>query len=87
MKKKLFGPMDQGYVWRRKNKTYTEKSSLSIVNHGGGTVMLWGCYASSGTGNMQHLEARWIKSSICKSKENCGEPTVRKQKLGCHWNF
>uniref|UniRef100_A0A8C5MHI1 Transposase Tc1-like domain-containing protein n=1 Tax=Leptobrachium leishanense TaxID=445787 RepID=A0A8C5MHI1_9ANUR len=32
----LFGPMDQRYVWRRKNKAYEEKNTLPTVKHGGG---------------------------------------------------
>uniref|UniRef100_A0A8C5PU37 Transposase Tc1-like domain-containing protein n=1 Tax=Leptobrachium leishanense TaxID=445787 RepID=A0A8C5PU37_9ANUR len=35
-KLELFGPMDQCYVWRRKNKAYEEKNTLPTVKHGGG---------------------------------------------------
>uniref|UniRef100_A0A8C5PFS3 Transposase Tc1-like domain-containing protein n=1 Tax=Leptobrachium leishanense TaxID=445787 RepID=A0A8C5PFS3_9ANUR len=35
-KLELFGPMDQRYVWRRKNKAYEEKNTLPTVKHGGG---------------------------------------------------
>ncbi|KAI5107574.1 sterile alpha motif domain-containing protein 9-like [Silurus meridionalis] len=38
-KLELFGPMDQRYVWRRKNKAYEEKNTLPTVKHGGGSIM------------------------------------------------
>ena len=44
-KLELFGPMDQRYVWRKKNEAYAEKNTLPTVKHGGGSVMLWGCFA------------------------------------------
>uniref|UniRef100_A0A8C5N0X9 Transposase n=1 Tax=Leptobrachium leishanense TaxID=445787 RepID=A0A8C5N0X9_9ANUR len=54
-KLELFGPMDQRYVWRRKNKAYEEKNTLPTVKHGGGSIMLWGCFASAGTGKLQRV--------------------------------
>uniref|UniRef100_A0A8C5LSG7 Transposase n=1 Tax=Leptobrachium leishanense TaxID=445787 RepID=A0A8C5LSG7_9ANUR len=55
-KLELFGPMDQRYVWRRKNKAYEEKNNLPTVKHGGGSIMLWGCFASAGTGKLQRVQ-------------------------------
>ena len=40
-KLELFGPMDQRYVWRRKNEAYAEKNTLPTVKHGGD---VWGCF-------------------------------------------
>ncbi|KAI4875718.1 hypothetical protein NFI96_005575 [Prochilodus magdalenae] len=55
-KLELFGPMAQIYVWRRKNEAYKEKNTLPTVKHGGGSVMFWGCFASSGTGNLHCVQ-------------------------------
>ena len=48
--------------------------------------MLWGCFASSGTGNLQRVEG---KMDSLKYQEILGENmlSVRKLKLGCHWTF
>lgn len=54
------------------------------MKHGDGLVMLQDCFASSGTGTLQHLER--IMNSI-KHQEILGEnimPSVRKLKLGVH---
>ena len=79
--------MDQRYVWRRKNEAYTEKNTMPTVKHGGGSVMLWGCFASTGTGNLHCLEG---KMDSVQYQQVLGEnvmPSVRKLKLGCHWTF
>lgn len=33
-KPELFGPVDEAYVWRKKNKAYMEKNTLPTVKHG-----------------------------------------------------
>ena len=35
-----------------------EKSALPTVKRGSGSVMLWCCFASSGTGNLQRVEGK-----------------------------
>ncbi len=86
-KLELFGPMDQWYVWRRKNGAYAGKNTLPTVKHGGGSVVFWGCFASSGTGNLQPVEG---KMDSIKYQELLGEnimPSVRMLRLGRNWIF
>uniref|UniRef100_A0A8C5QAX1 Transposase Tc1-like domain-containing protein n=1 Tax=Leptobrachium leishanense TaxID=445787 RepID=A0A8C5QAX1_9ANUR len=66
-KLELFGPMDQRYVWRRKNKAYEEKNTLPTVKHGGGSIMLLGCFASAGTGTNLDFQ---MEQYIYKRKSN-----------------
>ena len=51
-KLELFGHMDQRYIWRKKNEAYAEKNTIPTVKHGGGSLMFWGCFSSSGTGQL-----------------------------------
>ena len=46
------------YVWRNKGEGFINKNTLPIVKHGGGSIMLWGCVAAGGTGNIVQLERR-----------------------------
>ncbi|XP_070703495.1 chromobox protein homolog 1a [Pempheris klunzingeri] len=72
---------------QRKNEAYAEKNILPTVKHGGGSVMLWSCFASSGIGNLQGLEG---KMDSVKYKEILGESvmlSVRKLKPERHWTF
>ena len=66
--------MDQQYVWRRKNEAYTEKNTLPTVRHGVGSVMLWGCFGSSGTESLKRVkgtDSRWIQSTIRNPWRKC----------------
>lgn len=52
VKIELFGWNEQRYVWRRKGTKFNVKNLCPTVKHGGGSVILWGCIAASGTGNI-----------------------------------
>ena len=74
--------MDQRYIWKKKNEAYVEKNTLPTVKHGGGSLMFWGYFASSGTGNLQRVDG--IMNSI---KYQDVMPSVLKLKLERHWTF
>lgn len=45
-KLELFGPMDQRDVWQKKGK---DKKVFPAAKHGGGSVLLWRCFAAAET--------------------------------------
>lgn len=78
---KLFTPMDQRYVWRRKNE------AKAPVKHCVDVVMLWAWFASSGTRNPKHAEGT---TDSIKYQDILGENvmlSMRKLKFGHHWTF
>uniref|UniRef100_A0A8C5PZP6 Tc1-like transposase DDE domain-containing protein n=1 Tax=Leptobrachium leishanense TaxID=445787 RepID=A0A8C5PZP6_9ANUR len=86
-KLELFGPMDQRYVWRRKNKAYEEKNTLPTVKHGGGSIMLWGCFASAGTGKLQRVQGTMNSLQYQEILDDNVMQSVTNLRLGRRWPF
>jgi hypothetical protein len=47
----LFGLNAKCHVWRK-------PGTIPTVKHGGGSIMLWGCYSGAGTGKLVRIEAK-----------------------------
>jgi len=49
-------PNGRKRVWKLPNQAFKRQNLKPTVKHGGGFVMVWGCMASNGVGNIQFLE-------------------------------
>ena len=47
---KLFGLNAKCHIWRK-------PGIISMVEHGGGIIMLWGCFSAAGTETLVRIEA------------------------------
>ena len=45
-------------VWRKRNAECNPKNTIPTVKHGGGNLMLWGCFSAKGTGRLHRIEGR-----------------------------
>ena len=54
----LFGINSSRHVWRKRNAEYNPKNTIPTVKHGGGNLMLWGCFSAKGTGRLHCIEGR-----------------------------
>ncbi len=52
----LFGISSIPRVWRRRNAAYDPKNTIPTVKHGGGNIMLWGCFSTKGTGQLHRIK-------------------------------
>uniref|UniRef100_A0A8C5DP94 Transposase n=1 Tax=Gouania willdenowi TaxID=441366 RepID=A0A8C5DP94_GOUWI len=83
----LFGHNQGRYAWRKKNTAFQEKHLLPTVKFGGGSIMLWGCVSSAGTGNLVKVEGRMDSSQYQQILENNVQESVTKLKLRRGWIF
>jgi hypothetical protein len=52
----LFGHRGKCYVWRKPNTSHHPENPITTVKNGGGSIMLWGCLSSAGTGKLVRIE-------------------------------
>jgi hypothetical protein len=55
--------------------------------HGGGSIMLWGCFAAGGTGALHKIDGLMRKESYVDILKQHLKTSVRKLKLCCKWVF
>ena len=83
----LFGINLTHRVWRKINAEYNPKNTIPTVNHGGGNLMLCGCFSAKGTERFHHIKGRMNGAMY---REILGDnllPSVRALKMGHGWVF
>jgi len=83
----IFGCDGKGKVWRKVGTQLEIKNTVPTVKHGGGSVLVWGCMAASGVGNLVFIDQimdRWAYLNILRANL---QPSVRILNLGEDWIF
>ncbi|KAF2345194.1 hypothetical protein FHG87_024050 [Trinorchestia longiramus] len=47
---------ETNHVWRQQNEEHKPKCTIPTVNFEGGSIMVWGCFSSSGVGKLHIIE-------------------------------
>ena len=74
--------MDARYMWRKKGETYNPKKTVHTVKQGGGNVILWGCFSSSGTGNLVKVQGIMRKEDYIRILDENVKESAEKLQLG-----
>ncbi|MGH0167546.1 UNVERIFIED_CONTAM: hypothetical protein FKN15_053097 [Acipenser sinensis] len=83
----LFCLNSKHYVWRKPNTAHHPVNIIPTVKHGGGSIMLWGCFSSAGSGKLVRIEGRMDGAKYRRIlKENLFE-SAKTLKLGRKFTF
>jgi transposase len=83
----LFGHNDVQRVWRKKGEAFVPKNTVPTVKHGGGSIMLWGCFAANGTGELVRIDGIMDKEKYVSILEANLKKSARLLGLGRHFWF
>src|SRR5690606_11213062 len=45
-------------IWRQANTRYEPRNVVPTFKHGGGSVMVWGCFSANGVGNLVFIDEK-----------------------------
>ncbi len=74
-------------VWRKRNADYHPKNTIPTVKHGGGNIMLWGCFSAKGTGRLYRIEGPMDAAMYRKILDENLLPSATTLKMGRGWVF
>ncbi|KAG2461631.1 TCB1 transposase, partial [Polypterus senegalus] len=57
-KSELFGVNTRRHVWRKPSTAHHQANTIPTVKHGGGSIMLWGCFSVAGTGRLVRIKGK-----------------------------
>ncbi|KAK3557791.1 hypothetical protein QTP86_000778, partial [Hemibagrus guttatus] len=83
----LFGKKSTCCVWRRKNAELHPKDTIPTVKHGGGNIMLWGCFSAKGPGRLIRVKERMNGAMYREILSKNLLPSARALKMKRGWVF
>lgn len=83
----LFGSKKRQRVWRKKGEGLLDQNLKKTVKHGGGSIMVWGCFAANGVGELVLVEGIMTGASYVELVRNNVQKSARKLHLGRRFVF
>uniref|UniRef100_A0A8C7T416 Tc1-like transposase DDE domain-containing protein n=1 Tax=Oncorhynchus mykiss TaxID=8022 RepID=A0A8C7T416_ONCMY len=83
----LFGKNSTRRVWRTKNAELHPKNTIPTVKHGGGNIMLLGCFSAKGPGRLIRVKERMNGAMYREILSENLLPSARALKMKRGWVF
>lgn len=83
----LYGNRKRKRVWRQPKKAFEQRFTCPTVKHGGGAIMLWGCFSYRGMGNLVPIEGKMTADSYIQIVNENLEESVERMGLGMNFVF
>ncbi|KAF2346557.1 Transposase Tc1-like [Trinorchestia longiramus] len=87
IKIELFGRNSTNHVSRQRNEAYKPKCTIPSVKFRGGSIMVWGCFSSSGVSKLHIIERTMNGRKYREILEKQFLPLARLLKLKRGWKF
>ncbi|KAF7645015.1 hypothetical protein LDENG_00211660 [Lucifuga dentata] len=81
----LFGRNENRYVWRKANTAFLKKNLVPTVKLGGGSILVWACFAAGGPGNLTVIDGLMNSSVYQSILDEHVMASARKLHLGTKW--
>ena len=81
----LVGRNTQHYVWRKKGTARQHKNFIPTVKYGGGSIMVWGCFAPSEPGQLAIVDGKMYYQAYRDILKENIRISVRQLKLKRSW--
>ncbi|KAK1798425.1 hypothetical protein P4O66_007881, partial [Electrophorus voltai] len=83
----VFGADHTRGVWREDGTAYDPKNTIPTVKHGGGNIMLWGCFSAKGPSHLVRINGKMDSTAYLEilAKNLCS--SIIDLKMGHHFIF
>ena len=62
----LFGLNAKRYVWQKPSSAHYPSNTIPTMKHDGGSIMLWRCFSTAGTGRPARIEGTMNGAKYCE---------------------
>jgi len=83
----IFGSDGKQKVWRKPNTEFQEKNLTPTVKHGGGSIMVWGCFSAQGVGCLAFIDTTMTADGYIKILKDNLHQSAEKMKISKSFKF